>query len=281
MLAAGLAWIAALLRGAPAPVVASAVLPTLGWALLALLAARRRGEPALPFAAALLWGATVAAPLSGLVNDTLATSPGLDTGPGPRWRAIVVAPLVEEATKSIAPLVLLLGRLRARSAPRNATFAGTILGIASGLGFAATENVHYLTLAVLQGGVPGLLQATWARAVLSGVKHATFTACAGAGAGAGAARHAGSAARVVAGTAGGLAAAVLLYAAWNGLAAPTLRDVLCDAPAPGAACATVAGPLVLLVLAPLVIVAALAPAALALTWLVRRERPAGSAPSTS
>jgi len=269
-LATGLAWIVSLLRGAPAPVVASAVLPTVGWALLALLVARRRGEPALPLAAALLWGAAVAAPLSGLANDALATPPARHADTGLRWDTIILAPLIEETAKGIPPLLLLLGRLRAQPVARDAPLAGTMLGIASGLGFAATENVHYLTLAVFQGGFPGLLQATWVRAVLAGAKHATFTACTGAGAGA--ARGARSTAGIVAGTTGGLAAAVLLHAAWNGLAAPTLQAVLCDAPAPGAACATVAGPLALLVVAPLVVTAALAPAAVALTWLVHRSR---------
>lgn len=266
-MAGGVAWLALLLRTAPAEIVALAVLPILAWALLGLYAARRAGVPTCLLGAALLWGAVVAAPLSGWSNDALRDWPGLAGAAEPWWRAIALAPLVEEIGKG---MVLLLLPLVARRPGTNAVRAGIALGAASGLGFAATENVSYLTLAVLQGGLPGLLQATWARGILSGVKHALFTASLGAGAGfALRARSAGSA---LAGGSAGMAAAVLQHAAWNGLAAPVVHEVVCDAPAPGAACAAAAGPVPLLVIAPLVVLAALAPGALALLWVARRAR---------
>ncbi len=269
LLLAAVAWMVVLLRSAPLPVVALAVLPILAWALPLLVGAGRRGVAPLACPAALLWGGLVAAPLSGLGNDVLGTWPELAASAGERLRAVLLAPVVEELLKGAAPLVLLVALRRSWPGGTSATVAGMALGAASGLGFAATENVAYLTIALLQGGIPGLLQATWARGVLSGVKHALFTACAGAGLGA--ALQARSRRRALAAAGGGLAAAVLQHALWNGLAAPALQDVVCDAPTPGAACAPLASPLDLLVLAPLVIATGLAPAALALGWVLRRS----------
>lgn len=236
--------------------------------MLGPYAARRAGIPACLFGGALLWGAAVAAPLSGWSNDALRAWPGVAGAAEPWWRAIVLAPLVEEIGKG---MVLLLLPLLACRPATNAVRAGIALGAASGLGFAATENVNYLTLAVLQGGLPGLLQATWARGILSGVKHAVFTACLGASAGA--ALRARSAGTALVAAATGLAAAMLQHAAWNGLAAPVLHEVVCAAPAPGAACIAAAGPVPLLVIAPLVVIAALAPGVAGLLWLWRGAGP--------
>jgi RsiW-degrading membrane proteinase PrsW (M82 family) len=270
-LLAALCWIAVLLHGAPLPVVALALLPVLAWTVPLLRAARRRGVPPLACPAALLCGGLIAAPLSGLANDTLGTWPELAASGGERWRAVLLAPAVEELLKGIAPLVLLVAMRRPRPHATSPTLAGMTLGAASGLGFAATENVAYLTIAVLQGGLPGLLQATWTRGVLSGVKHALFTACLGAGLGA--ATQPGTWRRRLVLALAGLAAAVAQHALWNALAAPALQGIVCDAPAPEAACAAVASPLALLVQAPLVVVAALAPATLGLAWVARRTLP--------
>jgi len=269
LLLAAVAWMVVLLRSAPLPVVALAVLPILAWALPLLIAARRARLARLACPAALLWGGLVAAPLSGLLNDALGTWPELAASGGERLRAVLLAPLVEELLKGTAALVLLVATRRSWPSGTSAAVTGIALGAASGLGFAATENVAYLTIALLQGGIPGLLQATWARGVLSGVKHALFTACLGAGLGA--ALQVRSRSRSLAAVAGGLAAAVLQHGLWNGLAAPALQDVVCDAPTTGAACAPLASPLDLLVLAPLVIATGLAPAALALAWVLHRS----------
>lgn len=244
------------------------MLPIAAWALPGLVLARRAGLPAALLVGAFLWGATAAAPLSAWLNDTLRTRLELATGGAPPVGfATLVAPVVEEASKS---LVLLLLPVLTRRARANAVRLGIALGAASGLGFAATENVGYLTLAVLQGGLPHLLQATWARGILAGVKHAVFTASAGVGAGL--ALCARSRGRAALAAFAGCIAAVLQHVAWNGLAAPLAHEVLCDAPAPDAACAAAAGPLPLFVLAPLLAAAALGPGIVALYWLARRER---------
>lgn len=265
---ASLAWLAWLLHGAPASIVALAVLPIAAWALASYAGARRAGVPAVLLLGAFVWGAAGAAPLSAWLSDTL--RPRLDLAPGTYPAgdfATLVAPLIEEASKG---LVLLLLPLFARHAPTSSIRAGIALGAASGLGFAATENVGYLTVAVLQGGMPGLLQAAWVRGILTGVKHALFTATAGAGVGLalGRSRRGGAALCVGA----GFAAAVLQHVAWNGLVAPLLHEILCAAPAPGASCTPLAGPLPLLAWAPLVVAAALGPGIALLVWLARRER---------
>lgn len=240
LLLAAATWIAVLLRGAPPAVVALAVLPVLAWALPLRIVARRRGIPPLACPAALLWGGLVAAPLSGLANDTLGTWPELAASTGERWHAVLLAPVFEELLKGIAPLILLRATRRSPAHASSPAIAGMTLGAASGLGFAATENVAYLTIALLQGGLPGLLQAAWARGVVSGVKHALFTACLGAGLGA--ATQPRTWRRKLALALGGLAAAVAQHALWNGLAAPAIQGIVCDAPAADAACAAVASP---------------------------------------
>ena len=261
-------WLAWLLHGAPAAIVALATVPIAAWAVAGVVLVRHGGLPTAALGAAFVWGAAGAAPLSGWLNDALRTQPDVAAGAAAAGGfAIMVAPLVEEASKG---LVLLFLPVLARRTGASPVIAGIALGGASGLGFAATENVSYLTIAILQGGLPGLLQAAWMRGVVSGVKHGIFTACLGAGNGAALGER--SRGRAVGLAALGLAAAVMLHGSWNALAAPLVHEVVCDAPAPGAACAQTAGPLRLLVVAPLTVVAALAPAGAALLLAARRER---------
>ena len=262
-------------------IVALAALPVAAWALAGLVLARRAGLPGAMLAFAFLWGAVGAAPLAGWPNELAQRQlvAGAHAAAGGSF-VVLVAPVVEEACKGLVLLLLPLLPTRPRA---RVVVTGIALGAASGLGFAATENVGYLTVAVLQGGLPGLLQAAWARGLLAGVKHATFTASAGAGlALALCARSRGLA--IVSLVAGG-AAAVLQHVAWNGVAAPLLHELLCDAPAPGGACAPAAGPLPLLVLAPLLVVAALGPGIVVLVWLFRHarheENPLATAPASA
>ena len=250
---------------APAPIVALAVLPIVGWSLLGARPARRTGVPAAALLAAFLWGAAAAAPLSAHVNEACRDAIGTSLDLGGRWNAVatLVGPVVEELAKGV-PLVLLplLRRRGARPVPW-----GLALGAASGLGFAATENVVYLTIAAFQGGMPGLLQAVWARGVLSGFKHALFTATLGAGIGL--ATIETTRARAWAAGLGGLLGALVQHAAWNGLASPLVQDILCDRPAPGEACASSAGSAPLFVWTPAVVALALVPGLVAIAWLLR------------
>jgi RsiW-degrading membrane proteinase PrsW (M82 family) len=265
LLAALAAWGFELAGRAPAPIVALAVLPIVGWALLGAGLARRAGLPAAVPVAAFLWGAVAAAPLSGLVNEACREAIGTSLDLGGRWNAVatVVGPVVEEVAKAVPLFALpLLRRLGARP-----VLGGLVLGAASGLGFAATENVVYLTIAAFQGGLPGLLQATWARGVLSGFKHALYSATLGAGLGLASIET--TTARAWAAGLAGLLGALVQHAAWNGLASPIVQDILCDRPAPGEACATSAGGGPLFVWTPVVVALALVPGLLAIAWLLR------------
>lgn len=250
---------------APAPIVALAVLPIGGWALVGTPPARRAGVPVAALVAAFLWGAAAAAPLSAHVNEACRDAIGTSLDFGGRWNAVatVVGPVVEELAKAVPLLLLpLLRRRGVRPVPW-----GLALGAASGLGFAATENVVYLTIAAFQGGMPGLLQAVWARGVLSGFKHALFTATLGAGLGLAAIET--SRARAWAAALAGLVGSLVQHAAWNGLASPLVQDILCDRPAPGEACATSAGGGSLFVWTPAVVALALVPGLAAIAWLLR------------
>lgn len=263
--AAFAAWGFELSGRAPAPIVALAVLPILGWALLGAWPARRAGIGSAALLAGFLWGALGAAPLSAHVNEACRDAIGTSLDLGGRWNAVatVVGPVVEELAKAVPLLALpLLRRRGARPVPW-----GLALGAASGLGFAAAENVVYLTIAAFQGGLPGLMQATWARGVLSGFKHALFTATLGAGLGL--ATIETTRARAWAAALAGLLGALVQHAAWNGLASPLVQDVLCDRPAPGEACAASAGSGPLFLWTPAIVALALLPGLAALAWFLR------------
>ncbi|MFM7735913.1 MAG: PrsW family intramembrane metalloprotease [Alphaproteobacteria bacterium] len=265
-LAAALAaWGYELSGRAPAPIVALAVLPVVGWALLFAWPARRAGVGMAALLAAFLWGALGAAPLSAHVNEACRDAIGTSLDLGGRWNAVatVVGPVVEELAKALPLLALpFLRRRGARTVPW-----GLALGAASGLGFAATENVVYLTIAAFQGGMPGLMQATWARGVLSGFKHALFTATLGAGLGLAAIET--TSARAWAAATAGLVGALVQHAAWNGLASPLVQDALCDRPAPGEACAASAGSGSLFLWTPAIVALALLPGLAAIAWFLR------------
>ena len=270
------AWAVEIAGQAPAPIVALAVLPIGGWAILEVWLARRARVPVAALLAAFLWGAAVAAPLSSHLNEFFRAAIGDALDLGGRWNGVatLVGPLVEEFAKAIPLLALPLVRRRPGAQP---VLWGMALGAASGLGFATTENVVYLTIAAFQGGMPGLMQAVWARGILSGFKHALFTATLGAGLGL-ATLETSSARCWLAGLAG-LLGALVQHAAWNGLASPLVQDILCDRPSPAEACATSAGPQPLFLWTPVVVALALVPGIMALRWLLREPGAARSSTS--
>jgi RsiW-degrading membrane proteinase PrsW (M82 family) len=205
--------------------------------------------------AALSWGAAVAAPLSAALSDRFVLGP------------VAAAPVVEELTKAAGLALLGLVRPPLVAGP----VAGMILGAIVGLGFTAAENVAYLTLAAVQGGGGGLARAVYLRAALQGFHHALFSATAGAGMGA--AWTVRTPALRGAAVAAGLGAAVAQHLAWNGLAAVAIAEALCDPALPGGPCRIEPHPVTLLVLAPLVVAAALAPGSVALLLVVRATQP--------
>jgi RsiW-degrading membrane proteinase PrsW (M82 family) len=244
----------------PPLIVAAALLPPLGWAGLVLLLDRRTREPWTPLCASFLWGAAAAALVAAAVNDALLATHALgDAVPK------LLGPAVEEIAKASALLVVLAvwpGEL-------NDPLDGIVYGALAGLGFAATENLGYYTLAALQGGAPGLTRALWLRGLLQGLNHAAFTATAGAAVGwayGTGARHPARAAIVVV----GLALAVLVHAVWNAVASETITQVLCGAPVPGAACTPAPAPLALLVTVPVVVATFIGPLVVALLAIATR-----------
>lgn len=225
----------------PPLIVAAALLPPLGWAGLVLLLDRRTREPWAPLCASFLWGAAAAALVAAEVNDVLLATHGLgDAVPK------LLGPAVEEIAKASALIVVLAvwpGEL-------NDPLDGIVYGALAGLGFAATENLGYYTLAALQGGAPGLTRALWLRGLLQGLNHAAFTATAGAAVGW---AHGMGARRPAATVVVGLALAILAHAVWNAVASETISEVLCGAELPGAACTPAPAPLDLLVTVPVLV----------------------------
>jgi RsiW-degrading membrane proteinase PrsW (M82 family) len=232
----------------------AALVPTCS--ALVLVLSRRRDGVILARVGAFIWGAVAAASFSAVANDALG-----------RWVTEVASeaqtrtlmpmlggPLVEELAKAaglVAILVLQPGAI-------DGLVDGIVCGALVGLGFTIPENVGYLTLAAVQGGAPGLARALWVRGVL--------------GAGIGWSRDRCSAwnRTGVVGTA--LVAAVVQHIVWNVVASRRVTDALCSPLVVGGPCRDSPDATTLLVSIPLVVVAGLAPGALALSLLVRHTR---------
>lgn len=229
--------------------------------MFALLIARRARMSWTTRAIAFLWGAAVASTFAGLGNDALARVVDASLLPA------VVGPFVEEVMKASGVLVLAAVARDALAGVRRGVAAGAVVG----LGFAATENIGYYTLAAVQGGPAGLVRAIYLRGLIQGLNHAAFTAATGAGVGWGWTRGGAAA---VAGAVGGLAVAVVAHGVWNGLTSGMLTGVLCNAPTPDGACAPAPDAVDLFVTAPLLVAASIGPLAVGIGLLMRRERAA-------
>jgi RsiW-degrading membrane proteinase PrsW (M82 family) len=174
-----------------------------------------------------LWGAFVSTSASLVVNTTAA---GIFERQG--WTedlvAVLVAPFIEEITKALGPLLLLVVlRLRRRRA-----FAGVTDGIVycglSAIGFAMVENILYLggygyaSNADQYGpasGAQAVIALFIGRILLTGFAHPLFTAMTGIGLGL-AARASGWSMRLLAPVAG-LLLAMILHGTWNLMATLT------------------------------------------------------------
>ena len=248
----------------PAIITAAALGPAVCFAALITHLDHRSPRPWLAFLAALLWGGTVAALGSLIVNDfALRLLPQ-------QWVSTWVAPLFEEAFKGSALIVVLLVWGDAWRGVRE----GIICGALAGIGFAATENLGYYVLAMLQGGSTGLARAVYLRGLLEGFNHAAFTATIGAGAGYARAR-ATSPRGAFAVALGGFALAVAIHLVWNVTLSPRINEILCNASAPGGACAPAPDFDDLLLRVPALIAVFIGPAAILLALLVWRAEADG------
>ncbi len=217
-------WFAQVLAGVPGWIVVAAGVPAALYALAIVWIDRGEPEPPLVLAAALFAGAVFAAYAAHTANAWLLA-----------WAARPLAasagaPIVEEIAKAMALLVVVA---LARDA-FGGTFDGIVYGALVGIGFAFTENVVYLTFAVLQGGSAGLLRAVYVRALLGGGNHAAFTATTGAAFGWAWTRGDARGRLIVAGL--GLLFAMLQHVVWNAVAASAIQGVLCGPELAGGPC---------------------------------------------
>jgi protease PrsW len=167
------------------------VLPLLSWL--------DRAEPE-PFQSrlhAVLWGATVAVVVSGLVNSIVVVTVSETVA------AVVSAPLIEEATKGLG-VWWALRRREIDGVTDGLVYAGWVA-----IGFAVVEDVQYFLVAADDGV---LAETFVARALLTPFAHPLFTAWIGLAIGRAVARRRPMGRHL----AGGYVVAVVLHGAWNG-----------------------------------------------------------------
>lgn len=200
--------------GTPGVIVGTlaALLPVVPVVAAFLWVDRWEPEPPRMLMGAFLWGAGFAALVALLINTS--ASAVLDAaagrGAGDLFGPVVIAPVVEEFTKGLFLVGLLLFRRR--------EFDGIVDGVVyAGIvaaGFAFSENILYLGRAVSEPESAGVLATLFVRGVASPFAHPLFTCMIGIAAGiAVTSRSIGV--RVLAMIAG-YVAAVVLHALWNG-----------------------------------------------------------------
>jgi PrsW family intramembrane metalloprotease len=137
-------------------------------------------------------------------------------------------------------------------------------------GYAASENLLYLSMAALQGGYAGLLRGAYLRATVYGMNHAVFTATTGAAMGC--ARTTTSRPRAAIVLLVGVAAAVALHVFWNTVVSDAISRMLCAAPAADAACRNPPPPWMLYVTVPVMVTLFIGPCVAALIAIAARAR---------
>jgi RsiW-degrading membrane proteinase PrsW (M82 family) len=264
-------WFARLITGTPPVILLAAVIPAVCYSALLVLIDRYEREPGRLLLVAFFWGAVIAAFLSFSVNEFFHT---WITGVVGEDRARLLtpglaAPIIEEISKATALFILFLFWHE----EFDNVIDGIVYGALVGVGFAMSENIGYLTLAAVQGGMPGLVQSIYLRSFLGGFNHAAFTAVAGAGFGY--AREARSAKMRLLVPVIGLVSAILQHSAWNTLASQMIISVLCNQEFPEGPCQPVPDELGLFVIIPLIVATFIGPGGLILLVItvlaLRRE----------
>ncbi|MEU6786307.1 PrsW family intramembrane metalloprotease [Nonomuraea angiospora] len=195
--------LSALLGVAPLPVLLAAVLSL----------DRLEPEPKLNLAFAFAWGAGVAIVLGiglSFVGEALFTRAGFGAAVVDDVGTVLLAPVIEEALKGSA-LLLLLRRRREIDGLTD----GIVYASMAGLGFAAVENVGYYLLAYNEDGAGGALQLFVIRGLIDPLGHPIYTSMIGLGVAYALTRR--TAARFAAIPLGYLGA-VFLHGLWNGSA---------------------------------------------------------------
>lgn len=157
-----------------------AVVPMLLYALFLWWMDRYEKEPLGLVLAAFLWGAIPAIILSLIAQIVLdiPVSELLGSGLGTELvGASLIAPFTEEPFKGLMLLILFWLFRREIDTPVDGILYGGLVGF----GFATTENFFYFLSAHEMGGLSGVLELAFFRAVLFGLNHALFTGCTGLG----------------------------------------------------------------------------------------------------
>ncbi len=245
----------------------AAFAPAILFAAVVAILDRREPVPTSLRIAAFLWGAVGAASIASTLNGLLQAGVALRDG----VEATVLvpqlgAPLVEELAKGTGLIVLVMGWPRQLADARRGVVQGALIG----LGFAASENLLYLSMAALQGGYAGLLRGAYLRATVYGMNHAVFTATTGAAVGC--ARTTTSRPRAAVVLLVGFAAAVALHVFWNTVVSDAISRMPCAAPAADAACRNPPPPWMLYVTVPLMVTLFIGPCVAALLAIAARAR---------
>ncbi|MEH0842620.1 PrsW family intramembrane metalloprotease [Micromonospora sp. CPCC 205711] len=202
--------------------VAAAVLPVPVLVACFLWLDRYEPEPLKYLIFCFLWGAFVSTAASLRVNETAAAL-FKDWGLSSALTGVLVAPFIEELTKALGPILLLVFRRREWSGITD----GLVYCGLSAVGFAMVENILYLGGYGYASGADQWGPATGVRQVFAifitrilffGFAHPLFTSMTGVGLGI-AARTADRRVRILA-PAAGLLLAMMLHGTWNLL--PTL-----------------------------------------------------------
>lgn len=171
-------------------------------------------EPFWLLALAFSWGALVAVIVSFILNTIFGVAVATQINPqlANAASAVISAPLVEESSKGIGLLVLLIFfRKYFDDILDGIVFAGVIA-----LGFATVENVLYYGNALVYGGLPILIATFVMRGILSPFAHVSFTAMTGIGCGIARESHNGFIKVLMPFL--GWVAAVILHFIWNAMA---------------------------------------------------------------
>jgi RsiW-degrading membrane proteinase PrsW (M82 family) len=141
---------------------------------------RHEKEPKKLILGAFFWGAIVATFVAMIANSIFGVGIFMLTEEeeiADFLTSIISAPLVEESVKGLAVLIIFLF---VRSEFDNLTDGIVYAGIVA-LGFAATENVLYLSNEFSNSGWEGLFSLFYIRVILGGWNHAVYTAFTGIG----------------------------------------------------------------------------------------------------
>src|SRR4051812_24191227 len=141
---------------------------------------------------------------------------------GQMLESSAIAPIVEEAAKGSALLILFFMVRR----EFDNTLDGIVYGSLVGIGFAMTENILYFGREYLEDGLAGVGLLFYMRVVLGGLGHALYTGTTGAALGY--AREAPNRWRATVVVPIGYCCAVLQHASWNFLGAGVIPSLLPD-----------------------------------------------------